>query len=55
MKYNKNVDTFLYLRLFTTGKREKKYWKNIICDCRRSKKVKNSGFWEYFLAISTGS
>ena len=35
MKYNKNTDSRLFLLLFTTGQREKKYWKNIICECRR--------------------
>ena len=53
-KYNKNADTVLFLLLFTTDQREKKYCKNIICECRRSKKVKN-GFSEYFTAISTKS
>ena len=33
----------------------KEYWKNIICKGRRSKKVKSSGFWEYFIIISTKS
>ena len=26
MKYNKNMDTLLFLLIFTTGQREKKYW-----------------------------
>ena len=51
MKYNKNADTLLFLLLFTTTKREK----NIVCDCRRSKKVKNKGFWKYFTPISIKS
>ena len=42
IKHNKNADTLLLLLLFTTGQREKKYWKNIIRECRRSKKVENS-------------
>ena len=54
MKYNKNADTLLFLLLFTTGQSEK-ILKNIICECRQSKKVKNSEFWEYFTAISTES
>ena len=29
MKYNKNADTFLYLPLFTTGKREKNIEKTL--------------------------
>ena len=53
-KYNKNANTLLFLLLFTTGQREKKYWTNI-CECRRSKKVKHSGFREYFTAVSTES
>ena len=55
MEYNKNADTFLFLLLFTTGQREKKYCKNIIYECRRSKMVKNSGFWENFIPVSTKS
>ena len=56
MKYNKNADTLLFLLLFTTGQREKILKKHYsICECRRSKKVKNSGFWEYFTTISTES
>ena len=50
--YNKNEDTLLFLLLFTTGQREKNIEKNIICEFRRSKKVK-IGVWEYFTAIST--
>ena len=30
--------------LFTTSQREKKYWKNIACECRHSKKAKTEGF-----------
>ena len=54
MKYNKNADMLLLLMLFITGQREKNF-KNIIFECRRSEKVKNSGVWEYFTAISTKS
>ena len=52
MKYKKIVDTILFLLLITTGKREKIMKKHL---CRRSKKVENNGFWEYFTAISTES
>ena len=31
----------------------KKYWKHILCECKRSKKVKSSEFWEYSTTIST--
>ena len=43
MKYNKNADTLLFLLLFTMGQREKIYLKNIICECKCSKKVKKAG------------
>ena len=55
MKYNKNADTLLFLLLFTVGQREINIEKNIICECWYSKKVKNSGLWEYFSPISTES
>ena len=55
VKYKKNTNTLLFLLLFTTGQREKKHWKKVICESRRSKKVKNSGFWEYFTAIPAES
>ena len=45
MERNNNADTLLFLLLFTKSQREKNL-KNIICECRRSKKVKNSGLWE---------
>ena len=41
--------------LFTTSQHEENLEKNIICECRPSKKMKNSEFWEYFTAISTES
>ena len=49
--------TLLFLLLFTTGQRVKRIEKkkNTICERRHSKKVKNSGFWENFTAISTES
>ena len=45
MKRNKNADTTLFLLLFAKSQREKKNWKKIPCECRRSKKVKNGRFW----------
>ena len=54
MEYNKNADMLLLLLFFTTSQCEKN-WKNIIFECRRSEKVKNSGVWEYSTAISTES
>ena len=55
MKHNKNADTLLFLLSFTKWQREKKYWKNILCECRRSKRGRNSGFWHYFTTVSTES
>ena len=55
MNYNKNADTLFFQLLFTTGQREKNIEKNITCKCRRSEKVRNSGFFECFTAISTES
>ena len=34
---------------------KKKYWKNIICEYRRTKRVRITGFWDYFWTISTRS
>ena len=42
MKYSKNVDTLLFQLIITTSQREKNIEKTF--ECRRSKKVKNSGF-----------
>ena len=44
MKHNKNADTFSFLLLFTTGQLEKNIEKTF-CECRPSKKMKNSRFW----------
>ena len=55
IKHNKNVDTLLFLLSVTKCQREKKYWKNIICEYRRTKRVRISGFWNYFWTISTRS
>ena len=55
VKHDKNAKTLLFLLSFTKNQREKKFWKNILCECRRSKKVRNRGFWEYFITISTKS
>ena len=56
MKYNKNADTPLFPLLFITGQSEKNIEETLFAsECRRSKKVKNSAFWEYFTAISTKS
>ena len=55
MKHNKNADTLLFLLSFIKWQREKKYWKNILCECRRSKRGRNSGFWHYFTTVSTES
>ena len=49
MKHSRNADTLLFLLSFTKSKREK----NI--EYRPSKRVRNSGFWEYFTTISTES
>ena len=49
MKYNKNADTLLLLRVNVKKILKKHLWVPVL------KKVKNSGFWEYFTAISTES
>ena len=45
MKHNENADTLLFLPLFTKSQHEKKKWKNIHCEYRRSQNVSNGGFW----------
>ena len=58
MKYSKNTNPpshLFFLLLFTTSDREKNIEKKYYCECRCSKKGKNSGFWDYFTATSTES
>ena len=52
VKHNKN--TLLFLLSFSKSQYEKNIEKkNILCECRRSKSVRNTGFREYFTTIFT--
>ena len=55
MKHSKSADTLLFLLLFTTDQPERNIDKTLFVKKGAQKKVKNSGFWEYFTAISTKS
>ena len=59
MKYNKNADTLLFLSLFTTGQREKKYGieKKLFVSAGAQKRRKTAGSWsalpQYLLGPKT--
>ena len=54
MKYNKNADTLLFY-CYLLRVNVKYIYAYIVRECRCSKEVKNSGFWENFTALSTKS
>ena len=51
VKHNKN--TLLFLLSFSKSQYKKNIEKNILCECRRSKSGRNTGFREYFTTIFT--